>query len=110
MLKRNIFILHKSNERQGQVVTLLVFGSIIRGSSLNVNHYTLNKVVIAIKYSLIHYFTILSPGYRMSEICTSTEIHFYVCLAVGICFQTANKDLLAVVACSSLHSDTLCGP
>ncbi len=41
--------------------------SITWDSSITANHHTRNKVVTAIKYSLIHYFTILSSGYQKSD-------------------------------------------
>ncbi len=43
---------------------VLVSGSMIRGSPSTANHYTRHKVVVATKYSLIHYFTIRSSGYQ----------------------------------------------
>ncbi len=53
-----------SSTARPKTSAVLVSGSMIRGSPSTANHYTHNKVVVAIKYSLIHYFTIRNSGYQ----------------------------------------------
>ncbi len=60
-------VLVSSLTTRPKISAVLVPGSMIRDSPSTTDHYTRNKVVIAIKYSLIHYFTILSPGYQKSD-------------------------------------------
>ncbi len=53
-----------SSTTRPKTSAVLVSGSMIRDSPSTANHYTRNKVVVAIKYSLVHYFTIRSSGYQ----------------------------------------------
>ncbi len=53
---------------------VLTSRSITWGSSTTSNYYTSNEVVIVIKYSLIHYVTILFPGYQKSESISCSDV------------------------------------
>ncbi len=53
-----------SSTTRPKTSAVLVSWLMIRGSPSTANHYTRNKVVVVIKYSLIHYFTIRSSGYQ----------------------------------------------
>ncbi len=61
-----------SSTTRPKTSAILVSGSMIQGSPSTANHCTRNKVVVAIKYSLIHYFTICNSGYQ-------EELLYFLC-------------------------------